>query len=122
MWRETLGESADAALAEMSTTQDNQNAFARAARKLLAALDLAEAEVDSEPDDSTEDGEDGGEQSGQQDNSDDGEGQSQSESESMLGAQPRKWKAKLPTTTDRNPTRKRGGRGRRPPWWPAAAP
>jgi cobaltochelatase CobT len=88
MWRETLGDNADAALAEMSTAQDNQNAFARAARKLLAALDLAEAEVDSEPDDSTEDGEDGGEQSGQQDNSDDGEGQSQSESESMLGAQP----------------------------------
>jgi cobaltochelatase CobT len=87
-WRETLGDSADAALAEMSTAQDNQNAFARAARKLLAALDLAEAEVDSEPDDNTEDGEDGGEQSGQQDNSDDGEGQSQTESDSMLGAQP----------------------------------
>jgi len=88
MWRETLGDSADAALAEMTTAQDNQNAFARAARKLLAALDLAEAEVDSEPDDNTEDGEDGGEQSGQQDNSDDGEGQSQTESDSMLGAQP----------------------------------
>jgi len=87
-WRETLGDSADAALAEMSTAQDNQNAFARAARKLLAALDLAEAEVDSEPDDNTEYGEDGGEQSGQQDNSDDGEGQSQTESDSMLGAQP----------------------------------
>jgi cobaltochelatase CobT len=88
MWRDTLGDSADAALAEMSTAQENQNAFARAARKLLAALDLAEAEVDSEPDDNSEDGEDGGEQSGEQDNSEDGEGQSQSEADSMLGAQP----------------------------------
>ncbi len=53
----------------MSRAQDDQTAFARAARKLLAALDLAEAEVDAEPDDKSEDGEDGGEQSGQQDNS-----------------------------------------------------
>ncbi|MGE0226169.1 MAG: cobaltochelatase subunit CobT [Acetobacteraceae bacterium] len=88
MWRETLGGSADDALAEMTSSQDDQTAFARAARKLLAALDLAEAEVDSDSDDNAEDGEDGGEQSGQQDKSEDGEGQSDSESESMLGAQP----------------------------------
>jgi cobaltochelatase CobT len=88
LWRGTLGDSADQALSEMSGTQDNQPAFARAARKLLAALDLAEAEVDAEPDDNSEDGEDGGEQSGSQDNSQDGEGQSESEQDSMLGAQP----------------------------------
>jgi cobaltochelatase CobT len=88
LWRDTLGESADQALSEMMTTQDNQSAFARASRKLLAALDLAEAEVDAEPDDNSEDGEDGGEQSGSQDNSQDGEGQSESEQDSMLGAQP----------------------------------
>jgi cobaltochelatase CobT len=88
MWRETLGDNADAALAEMTAAQSDQNAFARAARKLLAALDLAEAEVESEPDDNTDDGEDGGEQSGQQENSEQGEGQSESESESMLGANP----------------------------------
>jgi len=88
LWRDTLGDTADTALAEMTTAQEDQTAFARAARKLLAALDLAEAEVDADPDDSSEDGEDGGEQSGQQDNSDDGEGQSESESDSMLGAQP----------------------------------
>ena len=62
--------------------------FARAARRLLAALDLAEAEADAEPEDQTEEGEEGGEQSGQQDQSQEGEGQSESESESMLGAQP----------------------------------
>ena len=88
LWRDTLGDTADTALAEMTTAQQDQTAFARAARKLLAALDLAEAEVDADPDDSSEDGEDGGEQSGQQDTSDDGEGQSESESDSMLGAQP----------------------------------
>jgi cobaltochelatase CobT len=88
LWRETLGESADQALSEMMTAQDDQNAFARASRKLLAALDLAEAEVDAEPDDNSEDGEDGGEQSGSQDNAQDGEGQSESEQDSMLGAQP----------------------------------
>jgi cobaltochelatase CobT len=88
LWRDTLGESADLALSEMMSAQDDQIAFARASRKLLAALDLAEAEVDAEPDDNSEDGEDGGEQSGSQDNSQDGEGQSESEQDSMLGAQP----------------------------------
>jgi cobaltochelatase CobT len=88
MWRDTLGESADAALAEMQSAQENQTAFARAARKLLAALDLAEAEAEAEPDDQTEEGEDGGEQSGQQDESPEGEGSSESDTDSMLGAQP----------------------------------
>jgi len=87
MWRDTIGEPAEAALAEMSQTQDDQVAFTRAARKLLAALDLAEAETDSENDDQTEDGEDG-EQSSQQDNSQEGEGQSESDTDSTLGAQP----------------------------------
>jgi cobaltochelatase CobT len=86
LWRDTVGEKADSALNEMARTQDNQVAFTRAARKLLAALDLAEAEVEAEPEDQ-EEGEDG-EQSGQQDNSQDGEGKSQSETEAMLGAQP----------------------------------
>ena len=86
LWRGTIGDTADAALAEMGRTQDDQTAFTRAARKLLAALDLAEAEVEAEPD-QTEEGEDGGEQAGEQD-AQEGEGQSQSEAESMLGAQP----------------------------------
>ncbi len=87
LWRGTVGEGAELALSEMASAQDDQAAFTRAARKLLAAMDLAEAEVEAEPDE-TEEGEDGGEQSGQQDNSQDGEGQSESETDSMLGAQP----------------------------------
>jgi cobaltochelatase CobT len=88
LWRDTIGETADTALAEMIRVQDDQSAFARASRKLLAALDLAEAESDGETEDNTEEGDDPGEQSGSQDNSQDGESQSESEQESMLGAQP----------------------------------
>ena len=78
LWRDTLGDGADAALDEMARTKADQTAFTRAARKLLAAMDLAEAEVDADQNDEN-DGEDGGEQSGQQDNSQDSEGQSDSE-------------------------------------------
>ena len=42
-WRDTLGPGAEQALDEMAARRDDQTAFARAARKLLAALDLAEA-------------------------------------------------------------------------------
>ena len=87
LWRGSVGEVAETALAEMATAQDDQARFTRAARRLLAALDLAEAEVDAEPDD-TEEGEEGGEQSGQQDDQQDGEGQPESDTESMLGATP----------------------------------
>ena len=87
LWRESLGDTADAALAEMAASQADQTAFTRAARKLLAAMDLAEAEIDADQNDD-QDGDDGGEQSGAQDNSQDSEGQSESESEAMLGAQP----------------------------------
>ncbi|MBV1797202.1 cobaltochelatase subunit CobT [Siccirubricoccus sp. G192] len=86
LWRDALGEKAEAALAEMATTTEDQDAFARASRKLLAALDLAEAEVESEAEDQ-EDGEESGEQSSQQDQSGEGEAQAQDQ-ESMLGAQP----------------------------------
>ncbi len=86
LWRDTLGEKADGALAEMATKADDQDAYARAARKLLTALDLAEAEVETESEQDEEEGE-GGEQSPQQDQSGEGESQGQ-DSESMLGAQP----------------------------------
>ena len=87
LWRETLGDTAESALQEMVDTREDQTAFTRAARKLLAAMDLAEAEVDADQNEE-QDGEDGGEQSGAQDNTENSEGQSESESEAMLGAQP----------------------------------
>ena len=87
-WRGTLGEEAEQAFAEMATTQHDQTRFTRAARKLLAAMNLAEAEIESEPDDQSDENDDEGEQAGSQDNAEQSEGDSQSDAESMLGAQP----------------------------------
>ncbi len=87
LWRDSLGESAALALDDLRHSQEDQNAFARAARRLLAALDLAEAEADAEADDQDEQGEEGAEQSSAQDNQE-GTSESQSETESTLGAQP----------------------------------
>jgi cobaltochelatase CobT len=87
LWRDSLGPEAEAALEEMAATAEDQAAFAKAARKLLAALDLAEAEVEAESEQHDEEGEQGGETSAQQDQS--GEGQSSSEQEDqVLGASP----------------------------------
>jgi len=87
-WRGTLGDDAERALNEMATAQNDQAGFTKAARKLLAALDLAEAEVEAEPDEQTDEGEDGGEQAGAQDNQEQSEGDTQTEADSQLGAQP----------------------------------
>ncbi len=87
-WRTTLGPDAEAAMASMAEAQGDQAEFSRAARKLLAALHLAEAEVEAEPDESSEEGEEGGEQAGAQDNSQDSQGDSTSEQDSTLGQQP----------------------------------
>ncbi|MFT8244170.1 cobaltochelatase subunit CobT [Roseomonas sp. BN140053] len=87
LWRDALGPKADAALDEMAAATENQDSFGRAARKLLTALDLAEAEVEAEPSDEQEEGDEGGDSSVPQDNSGEGESQSQ-EAESIMGAQP----------------------------------
>jgi len=87
-WRGTLGDEAEQALAEMAAAQTDQTRFTRAARKLLAALDLAEAEVEAEPEDQNDESEDTGEQSGAQDNQEQQAGENQSEAESTMGAQP----------------------------------
>jgi cobaltochelatase CobT len=88
LWRDSLGGPAEAALAELASAKADQTTYTRAARKLLAALDMAEAETNTAEDDEGEDGEDGGEDTAQQDESQDGEGQSQSQEEAMLAAQP----------------------------------
>jgi cobaltochelatase CobT len=85
LWRESLGPAAEAALDELARTQDDQAAFARSARKLLAALDLAEAEADAAPEEGQE-AETGSEEAGPQDASQEGEGDSRTETEDMLGA------------------------------------
>ena len=52
-WREGIGAPAEAALDELARTQNDQAAFTRAARRLLAAYDLAEAELETEQEDET---------------------------------------------------------------------
>ncbi len=90
MWRDTLGRGRPTRRwSEIGRTQDDQMAFTRAARKLLAALDLAEAESRRRP---------GGSDRGRRGQaasspasrtiSTEGQGQSESDTESMLGAQP----------------------------------
>ena len=88
LWRDALGASAETALTELAAAQHDQNAFARAARKLLAVLDLAEAESEAEEQESEETKEESGEQSGAQDNSTEEQGQLPSDDESMLAASP----------------------------------
>jgi len=87
-WRDTLGPEANRAMADLATAQNDQAAYTSAARRLLAALQLAEAEAEAEPDDSNDEGEDGGEQAGSQDNSQDSQGESAAEQDSTLGEQP----------------------------------
>jgi cobaltochelatase CobT len=88
LWRDTLGGPAQAALEELASAKADQTNFTRAARKLLAALDMAEAETDTSEDEDGEDGEEGADDSQQQDESQDGEGQSQSQEEAAMAAQP----------------------------------
>ncbi|MDB5315773.1 MAG: Cobaltochelatase CobT subunit, partial [Rhodospirillales bacterium] len=86
LWRGSLVEGADGAMAEMAEAQGDQAAFARAARRLLAVMDLAEAEVEAESEDQ-EEGDEGEQSSPVQDQSAEGESQ-QKESDQSLGAQP----------------------------------
>ena len=82
-WRGTLGPAGELAMADLARAQEDQEAYARAARRLLAALDLAEGEAESEAEESGE--EENGEQTGAQDRSSEGEGRSEAEADAALG-------------------------------------
>jgi cobaltochelatase CobT len=88
LWRNTLGPDAEQALTELVAAKTDQTSYTKASRKLLAALDLAEAESEATDEDESESGDEGGEETPQQDNSQDGEGESQTEENAMLAAQP----------------------------------
>jgi cobaltochelatase CobT len=85
-WRATLLPEAEAALGDLARAQEDQAVFARAARKLLAALHLAAAEAESE--ESEDAGEEGSDQTDAEDQSQDGEGSAESEADSLFGAAP----------------------------------
>ena len=83
-WREALGASALAAFDALAETRDDQAAFARAARKLLATLDLAEAEAEAT--ESEEGGEGAESPDGPEDNAPQAAGEAESEAEQLAGA------------------------------------
>ena len=87
-WRESLGDAAKTAFDDMAASQGDQAAFAHAARRLLAALNLAEAETDIEQEEAEDEKEEQGEQTGTQDNAAESEGQKQSDQDQMLAASP----------------------------------
>ena len=90
LWRDGLDDKARAALAELAECQDDQNRFARASRRLLATLNIAEAETDSEGEDgdpSNDDGQGEGE-AASLDASQPEEGTQESDPDSQVGAQP----------------------------------
>ncbi len=88
LWRDTLAPEAEAALHELAAARDDQSRYTKASRKLLAAMDLAEAEAETSENDDSDNSEDGSEDTSQQDNSDQGEGQTDSQEQAMLAAQP----------------------------------
>ena len=88
LWRNTLSPPAEAALTELAAARGDQSLYTKASRKLLAALDMAEAEAEAEEGDDSDDQEESGEDSPQQDDSREGEGQTESEEQAMLSAQP----------------------------------
>ncbi len=88
LWRNTLGDSAEAALDELAQAKSSQASYTKAARKLLAALQMSEAEASSSEQSEDEDGGNEGEDTTTQDNTQDAQGEAQSEEQSLLAAQP----------------------------------
>jgi cobaltochelatase CobT len=107
LWRNTLGETAERALDEMARTQGDQAAFGRAARKLLAALDLAETEVDAAAEEA--EAEEQGAEQGPPDSSQNPAAQSQSETESTLDARPDELSGEAAEAADENDDRPEDG-------------
>ncbi len=88
LWRTSLDERVGEALGELADSGGDQAAYTRASRRLLAVMQLAEAEAEAEPDEPSEEGEEQGEQSGAQDNAEEQEGTGESESDTPMGTQP----------------------------------
>ena len=89
LWRGSMDDKAEEAFAAMAECQDDQAAFTRAARKLLAALDLAEEETEAEADSDEEGGDDGSEDSTPDNRDQETQGESQeSETTTMSESRP----------------------------------
>jgi len=85
LWREALPPKALAALEGLKAALDDQDAFARASRRLLAALDLAEEEADADAEAERNEEEEGREEERAESEEQDSAG-STAEAETMPGA------------------------------------
>jgi cobaltochelatase CobT len=85
LWRDALPEKARDALTHLGDQIDDQDAFCRASRKLLAALDMAEEEAEAEAEAEQQEDEEGEQEQGADDQEQDSAG-SAAEAESMPGA------------------------------------
>jgi cobaltochelatase CobT len=86
LWRNTLGEAGEAALDELAASKGNQASYTRAARKLLAALQLSEAEASNGEEESEEGGGADGEESSPDERVQDEETAQEEREPSMFGA------------------------------------
>lgn len=88
LWREGMPAAASNALDELARFRNDQAGFSRAARRLLATLEMAQDEPEQEPEEDGDEQEREGDQSGDQDQNDAEETPSPADSEAMLAAQP----------------------------------
>jgi cobaltochelatase CobT len=104
LWRNTLNAEAEAALDELAAARSDQTRYIRAARKLLAAVDLAEGESEPTDDSDSEENDDSGEETSQQDNSQNGESESESQENPLLATAPEMTEGAAPEEYEQDET------------------
>ncbi len=85
LWRGTLGREGEAALNELASSREHQADFITAARKLLAAVNLAEGEAEPGRDDDSNQEVESGEQSLRKDSAEDSQGDLQHDDTEQAG-------------------------------------
>lgn len=88
LWRGTLGPEGEKALDDVALAREDQAAFITAARKLLAAVQLAEGEAEPGDEDPEEQDAQAGEETPQQNNDQNDQGEAQAQEAPMLASSP----------------------------------
>lgn len=88
LWRGTLGEQGEKALNDLAASRGNQTDFITAARKLLAAVELADGELEPGDDETAEQEAQSGEDTPQQNNNQEDQGEKQAQDAQMLASAP----------------------------------
>ncbi|MBI4185358.1 MAG: cobaltochelatase subunit CobT [Proteobacteria bacterium] len=116
LWRPTLGKRIAAAAAELGETLADQEAFARALRRLIAALDLGEEEIESESEEGGDSEE--GEGQGQPDNRDGADQTAAADAEAIFGMQPEDGEGEAGEESERQDGEMMAGEGEEKPGGP----